>query len=56
MRLRRSVAWREKDAELTQDPYRTRVGTSEAAVVLWAVVAGLVVAGVIIGAIILTRG
>lgn len=29
VRLRRSVEWRIKDAHLTQDPYRTRVGMGE---------------------------
>ena len=29
VRLRRSVEWRSKDALLTQDPYRTRIGMGE---------------------------
>lgn len=29
-RLKRKLAWREKDAELSFDPYRTSVGMSEA--------------------------
>jgi hypothetical protein len=34
-RLRRSVAWRQKDAELSQDPYRIQVGLSQSALALW---------------------
>jgi hypothetical protein len=34
-RLRRSVTWRQKDGELSQDPYRIKVGMSESALVLW---------------------
>jgi hypothetical protein len=34
-RLRRSVAWRQKDGELSQDPYRITVGVSEVALGLW---------------------
>jgi hypothetical protein len=33
-RLRRAVAWRQKDGELDYDPYRIRVGLSEAALAL----------------------
>lgn len=29
VRLRRSIDWRSKDALLTQDPYRTRIGMGE---------------------------
>jgi hypothetical protein len=36
-RLRRSVAWRQKDGELSQDPYRITVGISQSALVLWIV-------------------
>src|SRR5262245_21066463 len=35
VRLRRHIRWREKDAELSQDPYRTRFGMSEGAVAVW---------------------
>jgi hypothetical protein len=36
-RLRRHVAWREKDVDLTLDPYRTKVGMSEGIMALWVV-------------------
>jgi hypothetical protein len=39
IRLRRSVACRQRDAELGQDAYRTRFGAGEGKVVLWVVVA-----------------
>jgi hypothetical protein len=35
VRLRRSVAWRHKDADLSQDPYRIKVGITEAQLALW---------------------
>src|SRR4051812_16715241 len=31
IRLRRSIAWREKDSGLAQDPYRIKVGMTEGA-------------------------
>src|SRR5262249_3999078 len=36
-RLRRSVTWRQKDGELSQDSYRINVGLSPAALALWLV-------------------
>ena len=39
VRLRRSIAWRLKDGELSQDPYRIKTGMSEAAIALWIVLA-----------------
>jgi hypothetical protein len=44
IRLRRHVKWREKDADLPQDPYRTRFAASEG------VVAVCIVLGVFLGA------
>jgi hypothetical protein len=41
VRLRRSVIWRQKDGELSQDPYRIKVGLSEAGLVLWVVLGTL---------------
>jgi hypothetical protein len=35
VRLRRHVKWRERDGELSQDPYRTRVGVSEGMLAVW---------------------
>jgi hypothetical protein len=40
-RLRRPISWRQKEGELSQDPYRTRVGISEGRVALY-VVLGIV--------------
>jgi len=42
VRLRRSIAWRQKDGELSQDPYRIKMGLSQVARVLWIVVGALV--------------
>jgi hypothetical protein len=61
VRLRRAVAWREKDGELSQDPYRITVGMTEATLALWiilAVVGGMaVLVGLVIGIVALaTRG
>jgi hypothetical protein len=51
-RLRRSVAWREKDGELSQDPYRITVGMSRLTLGLcialgilcgWALMIGLLI-------------
>lgn len=36
LRLRRPVSCRAKDAELEQDPYRTRVGAGEGKIIVWA--------------------
>ena len=46
-RLRRSVSWRQRDGELSQDPYRTRVGMSDGALALWLTLVILVVVGLI---------
>jgi hypothetical protein len=53
VRLRRSVAWRARDAELTQDPYRTRVGASEGAIALRIILVALVLIGVVVGVLLL---
>jgi hypothetical protein len=53
MRLRRSVAWRAKDAELTQDPYRMRVGASEGAIALRIVLVTLALIGVVVAVLLL---
>src|SRR5262245_5111584 len=34
-RLKRPISYRQQDGELTQDPYRIKVGVSEGAIVLW---------------------
>ena len=44
VRLRRSISWRQKDGELSQDPYRTKVGMSDAVMALWVV---LIIGGTI---------
>jgi hypothetical protein len=41
VRLKREIAWRQKDATLTQDPYRITVGVSEAKLGLWIVLGTL---------------
>ena len=41
VRLRRSIAWRQKDGELSQDPYRIRIGMSESVLALWIVLGAL---------------
>jgi hypothetical protein len=52
-RLRRSVAWREKDGGLSQDPYRITVGMSQVALglsIAFGVMGGMVLlAGLVIG-------
>jgi len=54
IRLKRSVAWREKDAHLPRDPYRTYVGLSENRLALTIVVAvlGVIALAAIIAAIV----
>jgi hypothetical protein len=56
-RLRRSVAWRQKDSELSQDPYRITVGVSEVTLRLWialGILAGMsLLVSVVIGILIL---
>lgn len=51
-RLRRSTECRKRDADLGQDPYRTQVGMSEAALALWIVVAVLVGSSLLVGAVV----
>ena len=51
-RLRRSTECRKRDADLGQDPYRTQVGMSETALVLWIVVAILVGSALLVGAVV----
>ncbi|HJZ92097.1 MAG TPA: hypothetical protein VKE40_14575, partial [Gemmataceae bacterium] len=53
VRLRRSVACRERDAELSQDPYRTRFGTPEGKIALWIVLGILVGIAVFVGLMLL---
>jgi hypothetical protein len=50
-RLRRSTECRKRDADLGQDPYRTQVGMSEAALAVWIVIASLVGAALLLGAV-----
>ena len=52
VRLRRSVAWRQKDGELAQDPYRTSFGLSETAFGLWIALVALGAAALLIGVIV----
>ena len=49
IRLRRSIAWRQRDGELDQDPYRTRVGMSEGVALFWVLLGTAVVVGSIFG-------
>jgi hypothetical protein len=49
VRLRRPVAWRQKDGELAQDPYRINVGMSEPVFGLWIALVALAGAAVMIG-------
>ena len=51
-RLRRSTECRQRDAELGQDPYRTQVGMSEAALVLSIIVAVLLGVALLIGVVV----
>jgi hypothetical protein len=54
LRLRRSVTWRARDGELTQqDPYRTRVGASEGAIALRVILVALALMGVALALILL---
>jgi hypothetical protein len=52
VRLRRDVKWRERDATLSQDPYRIRVGVSEGVVVVWILLGMLIGIPALVGAII----
>lgn len=52
VRLRRDVKWRERDATLSQDPYRIRVGVSEGVVVVWVLLAMLIGIPSVVGIII----
>ena len=49
VRLRRSIAWRQKDGELAQDPYRIKVGMSESVLALWIALGALAGTAVLIG-------
>ena|SRR6478609_4368264 len=53
VRLRRPVAWRQKDGELAQDPYRIRVGMSEGVLALWIVLGALTGVAVLIGLVLM---
>jgi hypothetical protein len=53
VRLRRSVECRQRDADLTQDPYRTKYAAGDGKVVLWVVVFIVaLIAVIVIGAIV----
>jgi len=52
LRLKRRVEWREKDAQLGQDPYRSRVGLSETSYA-WAVAGSIILAMLLILVIVL---
>src|SRR5947209_3034042 len=52
VRLRRSTECRKRDAELGQDPYRTQVGMSEAALALSIIAAVLLGTALLIGAVV----
>jgi hypothetical protein len=54
VRLRRLTSWRERDADLTQDPYRTRYGSGEGMIALWIVLGILLVIGVLVVVLTLT--
>jgi hypothetical protein len=49
VRLRRFVVCRQRDAELSQDPYRTRFGTGEGKIALWIVLGFVVAVAAVIG-------
>jgi hypothetical protein len=49
VRLRRSISWRQRDGELSQDPYRIKVGISETAFGLWIALVALGVVALIFG-------
>ena len=49
VRLRRSTAWRDRDGELAQDPYRTRYGAGEGKAVLIILLCVLVGIGLVAG-------
>ena len=51
-RLRRPIECRKRDSELGQDPYRTQVGMSETALVLWILIPALLGIPLMIGAVI----
>ena len=50
-RLRRSTECRQRDAELSQDPYRTQVGMSETARTLYIIASVLVSVALLLGAV-----
>ena len=52
-RLRRSVAWRQKDGELSQDPYRIKVGMTEGVLALIIVASVLSGIALVLGLILL---
>ena len=49
VRLRRPIAWRQKDGELARDPYRIKVGMRDSVLALWIVLGALAGAAVMIG-------
>ena len=55
VRLRRHVKWREQDATLSQDPYRTRIGMGDDARVIWILVGVTAVVGLILSLVLLLR-
>jgi hypothetical protein len=54
VRLRRPVSWRDRDADLAQDPYRTQYGSGEGMLILWIVLGALFAIGLVIGILALT--
>jgi hypothetical protein len=49
VRLRRAITWRQKDGELSQDPYRIRMGMSESLLALWIVLGALAGVAALVG-------
>jgi len=48
-RLRRPTTCRQKDAELSQDPYRTNVGVGQGTIAVWVVLGIVVSIAVVVG-------
>lgn len=55
-RLRRLTSWRDRDAGLTQDPYRTRVGASEGMIALWIILGIVAGVAVFVGVLLAVKG
>ena len=54
IRLKRATSWRDKDNDLTQDPYRTRVVGANTAVVM-AIVGGVLGIALLVGLLLLIK-